>query len=134
MNEDFEFQLRRLSPAEPAASLKTRLRARLEPEVRKVSLPVFLLRLAVPAAACALVVAGFEASRRAPSTEPPSCTYGQIPAEASTSLYFQDGEPTLQVTRTSTQAYVAWHDAKAGQEIVRTFPCEHIVIAPLSIQ
>jgi len=133
MNEDFEHQLRSLQPADPAASLKNRLRAHLEPKARKVSLPVFLLRLGIPAA-CALVVAGLAVSRRGPATAPTTCTYGRIPAEASTSLYFQDGEPPLQVIRTSSQAYVAWHDPKAGQEVLRTFPCEQIVIAPLSIQ
>jgi hypothetical protein len=133
MTEDFELQLRRLQPAAPSGALKSRLRRQFDPEPKAFSFAAWL-RLAIPAAACVLVIAALTVNRRGVSSEAAACIYGQIPAQASTSVYFPYGEAPLQITRSTSQAYVAWHDAKSGQEIFRTFPCEHIVIAPLSIQ
>lgn len=128
---DFERHLRSCVPAEPSISLKNRLRARLQPHTPPWA--ALLLRLALPAA-CLLVIGGLTAGRFMDAPEPTAFRYGQISALASTSLYFPDGETPVQVTRTASQTYVAWHDGKAGQEIVRTFPSEQIVITPLSIQ
>jgi hypothetical protein len=136
MNDDFEDQLRLLQPAAPPAQLKDRLRAHFEPETPKLPIPFISIRRLIPVTAgvLALGIAGLALSPRAPSVESTAGTISQVPTHASTSLYFQNGEPPLQVTRTSSQAYVAWHDAKAGQEIVTTFPCEQIVISAISIQ
>jgi hypothetical protein len=134
MNEDLELQLQHLQPGEPSVSLKRRLRDRLEPRPRSSPVAAWLLRLALPAAAGALVFVTLAAGRRGDSSEPAALTYEHVPTRASTSVYFPEGEPPVQVTRTSSQTYVAWHDTKSGQEIVRTYPCEQIVIAPLSIQ
>ena len=110
MMEDFEEQLRCLQPAAPPVRLKHRLRARLESAPGR--LPVLLLRLAIPAGALAAVALVLS---RPGSSEPPAYTCEQIPARASTSLYFPGDGPPLQVTQTSSQAYVTWRDGGAGQ-------------------